>query len=50
MAFFTLTYMCLCVYTSLFKVRFFNLYLLIPNHHTDENSLLWFTGYLCKMM
>ncbi|KAI9275921.1 LMBR1-like membrane protein-domain-containing protein [Phascolomyces articulosus] len=50
MAFFTLTFMCLCVYTSLFKVRFFNLYLLIPNHHTDENSLLWFTGYLCKMM
>ncbi|ORZ00351.1 LMBR1-like membrane protein-domain-containing protein [Syncephalastrum racemosum] len=49
-AFFTLTFMCLCVYTSLFKVRFFNLYLLIPNHHTDENSMLWFTGYLCKMM
>ncbi|KAI9316887.1 LMBR1-like membrane protein-domain-containing protein [Dichotomocladium elegans] len=50
MSFFTLMYMCICVYTSLFKVRFFNLYLLIPNHHTDENSLLWFTSYLCKMM
>ncbi|KAI8640315.1 LMBR1-like membrane protein-domain-containing protein [Parasitella parasitica] len=50
MAFFTLMYMCFCVYSSLFKIRFFNLYLLIPNHHTDENSLLWFTGYMCKMM
>ncbi|KAI8373037.1 LMBR1-like membrane protein-domain-containing protein [Radiomyces spectabilis] len=50
MAFLTLMYMCICVYTSLFKIRFFNLYILIPNHHTDENSLLWFTGYMCKMM
>ncbi|KAG0176584.1 hypothetical protein DFQ29_005950 [Apophysomyces sp. BC1021] len=50
LSFFTLMYMCLCVYTSLFKIRFFNLYLLIPNHHTDANSLLWFTGYMCKMM
>ncbi|KAG2236234.1 hypothetical protein INT48_008594 [Thamnidium elegans] len=50
MAFLTLLYMCICVYSSLFKIRFFNLYLLIPNHHTDENSLLWFTGYMCKMM
>ncbi|KAI8382453.1 LMBR1-like membrane protein-domain-containing protein [Blakeslea trispora] len=49
-AFFILMYMCLCVYSSLFKIRFFNLYILIPNHHTDENSLLWFTGYMCKMM
>ncbi|KAF7723705.1 LMBR1 domain-containing protein 2 [Apophysomyces ossiformis] len=50
LSFFTLMYMCLCVYSSLFKIRFFNLYLLIPNHHTDANSLLWFTGYMCKMM
>ncbi|KAI7870771.1 LMBR1-like membrane protein-domain-containing protein [Spinellus fusiger] len=50
LALFTLTYMCLCVYTSLFKFRLFNLYLLIPNHHTDANSLLWFTSYMCKMM
>ncbi|KAI8342300.1 LMBR1-like membrane protein-domain-containing protein [Chlamydoabsidia padenii] len=46
----TLMWMCICVYTSLFKIRFFNLYLLIPHHHTDPNSLLWFTGYMCKMM
>ncbi|KAI9025976.1 LMBR1-like membrane protein-domain-containing protein [Phycomyces nitens] len=45
----TLTYMCLCVYSSLFKFRLFNLYLLIPNHHTDPNSMLWFTSYMCKM-
>ncbi|CAO3591029.1 unnamed protein product [Absidia cylindrospora] len=50
LSFLTLTWMCVCVYTSLFKIRFFNLYLLIPNHHTDSNSLLWFTGYMCKMM
>ncbi|KAI7900314.1 LMBR1-like membrane protein-domain-containing protein [Cokeromyces recurvatus] len=50
MAFFILLYMCFSVYSSLFKIRFFNLYLLIPNHHTDENSLLWFTSYMCKMM
>ncbi|CAO3648848.1 unnamed protein product [Cunninghamella blakesleeana] len=49
-SFLTLMWMCICVYTSLFKVRFFNLYVLIPHHHTDPNSLLWFTGYMCKMM
>ncbi|CAO3654282.1 unnamed protein product [Cunninghamella echinulata] len=50
LSFLTLMWMCICVYTSLFKVRFFNLYVLIPHHHTDPNSLLWFTGYMCKMM
>ncbi|KAI8081328.1 LMBR1-like membrane protein-domain-containing protein [Halteromyces radiatus] len=50
LSFLILTWMCICVYTSLFKIRFFNLYLLIPHHHTDPNSLLWFTGYMCKMM
>ncbi|SAM04151.1 hypothetical protein [Absidia glauca] len=50
LSFLILTWMCICVYTSLFKVRFFNLYLLIPHHHTDPNSLLWFTSYMCKMM
>ncbi|KAH8554279.1 LMBR1-like membrane protein-domain-containing protein [Umbelopsis sp. PMI_123] len=50
MSFLTLTYMCLCTYTSLFRLKVFNLYLLVPNHHTDENSMLWFTGYLCRMM
>ncbi|OBZ82382.1 LMBR1 domain-containing protein 2 [Choanephora cucurbitarum] len=35
---------------AILQIRFFNLYILIPNHHTDENSLLWFTGYMCKMM
>ncbi|KAI8074567.1 LMBR1-like membrane protein-domain-containing protein [Gongronella butleri] len=49
-SFFILAWMCISVYTSLFKVRFFNLYLLIPHHHTDPNSLLWFTSYMCKMM
>ncbi|ORX49900.1 LMBR1-domain-containing protein [Hesseltinella vesiculosa] len=49
-SFLILAWMCACVYTSLFKVRFFNLYLLIPHHHTDPNSLLWFTSYMCKMM
>ncbi|OZJ02345.1 hypothetical protein BZG36_04385 [Bifiguratus adelaidae] len=49
-AFVTLGYMSVCAYSSLLKVKVFNLYLLVPNHHTDELSMLWFGGYLCRLI
>lgn len=41
-----ITYMCACAYSSLFKVRWFDIYALVPNHHTDEGSLLFVAAYL----
>lgn len=48
-AFVTLTYMCVCSYTSLMKLRVFSLYELVPNHHTDPRSLLFAGSYLCRL-
>ncbi|ORX89968.1 LMBR1-domain-containing protein [Basidiobolus meristosporus CBS 931.73] len=48
-SFLTIAYMCTCVYTSLFKLKIFNLYALVPNHNTNENSLLFFGAYLCRL-
>jgi hypothetical protein len=42
----TITYMCICAYSSLFKVKVFDVYALVPNHHTDEGSLLFVAAYL----
>ncbi|KAK9720545.1 hypothetical protein K7432_004089 [Basidiobolus ranarum] len=48
-AFLTMAYMCICAYTSLFKLKLFNLYALVPNHNTNENSLLFCGAYLCRL-
>ncbi|ORX88503.1 LMBR1-domain-containing protein [Basidiobolus meristosporus CBS 931.73] len=48
-SFFTIAYMCICAYTSLFKLKIFNLYALVPNQNTNEGSLLFFGGYLCRL-
>ncbi|KAI9018279.1 LMBR1-like membrane protein-domain-containing protein [Hyaloraphidium curvatum] len=45
----TVSYMCICAYSSLFKVRIFDVYALVPNHHTDEGSLLFVAAYLCRL-
>ncbi|TPX61256.1 hypothetical protein SpCBS45565_g07299 [Spizellomyces sp. 'palustris'] len=41
-------YMCVCAYSTLFKIKFFDYYL-VPEHHTDEGSLLFIGSYLCKL-
>ena len=37
----TISYMCVCVYYTVFKMRFFNYYYFAPKHQTDPNSLLF---------
>ncbi|KAI9104440.1 LMBR1-like membrane protein-domain-containing protein [Phlyctochytrium arcticum] len=47
-AFAMILYMCICAYSTLFKIKFFDYYL-VPEHHTDEGSLLFIGNYLCKL-
>lgn len=49
-SFVTVCYMCVCAYSSLLRLKVFNFYVLVPNHQTDELSLLWFAAYLCRLM
>ncbi|KAJ3010590.1 hypothetical protein HKX48_007319 [Thoreauomyces humboldtii] len=41
-------YMCTCAYSTLFKIRFMDYYL-VAEHHTDEGTLMFIGGYLCKL-
>ncbi|KAI8588706.1 LMBR1-like membrane protein-domain-containing protein [Geranomyces variabilis] len=41
-------YMCTCAYSTLFKIKFMDYYL-VPEHHTDEGSLMFIGSYLCKL-
>ncbi|KAJ2425619.1 hypothetical protein IWW41_004343, partial [Coemansia sp. RSA 2522] len=43
-------YMCLCAYSSVMKLRIFNVYSLESHHHTNERSLLFCGAYLCRLM
>nr|BAK02403.1 predicted protein [Hordeum vulgare subsp. vulgare] len=42
-------YMCTCSTWSLFSLRFFNFYRLIPNQHTDSASLIFSATYLSRL-
>ncbi|KAJ3093164.1 LMBR1 domain-containing protein 2 [Quaeritorhiza haematococci] len=42
-------YMCTCAYSSLFKIKIFDYYQLVPEHHSDEGSLLFVGAYLCRL-
>ncbi|KAF9980776.1 hypothetical protein BGZ65_004697 [Modicella reniformis] len=48
-SFLTMFYMCTCAYTTLLKMRLLNNYVLVPNHHTDEPTLLFLGAYLCRL-
>ncbi|KAF9108448.1 hypothetical protein BGX27_008344 [Mortierella sp. AM989] len=48
-SFFTMLYMCTCAYTTLMKMKLLNNYVLVPNHHTDEPTLLFLGSYLCRL-
>ncbi|KAJ3037907.1 LMBR1 domain-containing protein 2 [Rhizophlyctis rosea] len=44
-----IVYMCICAYSTLFKVNYFDIHQLVPEHHSDEGSLLFIGSYLCKL-
>ncbi|KAG0223548.1 hypothetical protein BGX31_008446 [Mortierella sp. GBA43] len=48
-SFLTMLYMCTCAYTTLMKMKLLNNYVLVPNHHTDEPTLLFIGSYLCRL-
>lgn len=39
-------FMCVCVYSTVFRIRFFNYYYLVPHHQTDAYSLLFSGMYV----
>lgn len=39
-------YMCVCTYSTLFKLKILDFYQMVPEHHTDEATLLFVGGYL----
>lgn len=45
-----LSYMTLCMFSSLFKFTFFQRYQLVSKHHTDLPSLLFLTSYSCRLV
>ncbi|KAJ3272180.1 LMBR1 domain-containing protein 2, partial [Blyttiomyces sp. JEL0837] len=42
-------YMCACAYSTLFKVKIFDYYVMVPEHHTEEPTLLFVGAYLCRL-
>ncbi|ORY40735.1 LMBR1-domain-containing protein [Rhizoclosmatium globosum] len=44
-----LVYMCICAYSTLFKINLFDYYVIVPEHCTDEPSMLFMGGYLCRL-
>ncbi|KAJ3065069.1 LMBR1 domain-containing protein 2 [Podochytrium sp. JEL0797] len=44
-----LVYMCTCAYSTLFRINLFDYYVIVPEHCTDEPSLLFVGGYLCRL-
>eukprot|EP01135_Chromosphaera_perkinsii_P010526 Nk52_evm36s2152 gene=Nk52_evmTU36s2152 len=48
-SFVTLLYMSFCTYSTLFRVRFLDYYYFVPNHHTDQGSLI-FSGLMLSRL
>ncbi|KAJ3024633.1 UNVERIFIED_CONTAM: LMBR1 domain-containing protein 2 [Siphonaria sp. JEL0065] len=44
-----LIYMCTCAYSTLFRINIFDYYVIVPEHCTDEPSMLFVGGYLCRL-
>ncbi|KAI8929153.1 LMBR1-like membrane protein-domain-containing protein [Entophlyctis helioformis] len=42
-------YMCTCTYSTLLNINIFEYYQMVPEHHTDEVSMLFVGAYLCKL-
>lgn len=41
--------MCICAYRPLLKIKVLDFYQMVPDHHTDEVSLLFVGAYLSKL-
>lgn len=45
----SLSYLCVCAYYTVFKIRVFNYYYLASHHQTDEYSLIFCGMLLCRL-
>lgn len=45
----TLCYLCYCSYSTVFRIKFLNLYYLAPHHQTNEHSLIFSGMLLCRL-
>jgi LMBR1-like membrane protein len=45
----TLCYLCYCSYSTIFRIKFLNLYYLAPHHQTNEHSLIFSGMLLCRL-
>ncbi|KAL1234068.1 G-protein coupled receptor-associated protein [Trichinella spiralis] len=45
----TISYMCICAYYTVFRLKVYRYYHLDSHHHTDENSLLFSAILLCRL-
>lgn len=46
--FITILFLCVCVYSTVFRIRVFNYYCLVPHHQTDAYSLQFSGMYVSK--
>lgn len=47
--FVSILFMCVCVYSTVFRIRFFNYYYLVPHHQTDAYSLQFSGMLFCRL-
>ncbi|XP_041855890.1 G-protein coupled receptor-associated protein LMBRD2B-like [Melanotaenia boesemani] len=47
--FVSILFMCVCVYTTVFRIRVFNYYHLVPHHQTDAYSLQFSAMLFCRL-
>lgn len=45
----TLCYLCYCAYSTIFRIKFLNLYYLAPHHQTNEHSLIFSGMLFCRL-
>ncbi|KAL7054443.1 hypothetical protein AAHC03_026049 [Spirometra sp. Aus1] len=48
-SFAALGYLSFCVYFTVYRLRLFNFYRLVPNHHTDARTLIFYGALLCRL-
>nr|CAG4643818.1 EOG090X03B7 [Lepidurus arcticus] len=46
---FSIAYLCICAYSTVFKIRFLDIYYLASHHQTDEYSLIFSGMMLCRL-
>lgn len=44
-----LCYLCYCAFSTIFQIKFLNLYYLAPHHQTNEHSLIFSGTTLCRL-